>query len=51
MVQVLHVCKQVELIKESKGEAPPIAFLSYEEKTGIQAVGNVAPDLPPIPGK
>lgn len=51
MVQVLHVYKQVELIKESNGEAPPIAFLSYDEKPGIQAIGNVAPDLPPVPGK
>jgi transposase len=29
----------------------PIAILSYDEKPGIQAINNVAPDLPPVPGK
>src|SRR5712692_8481218 len=28
-----------------------IAYLSYDEKPGIQAVGNTSPDLPPVPGK
>jgi len=51
MVQVLPVYQPVEPIKESKGNTPPIAFLSYDEKPGIQAIGNVAPDLPPVPGK
>lgn len=51
MVQILHVYKQVELIKESNSEAPPIAFLSYDEKPGTQAIGNAAPDLPPVPGE
>lgn len=45
-----YVYKQVELIRENKVEAPPIAFLSYDEKPGIQAIGNAAPDLPPVPG-
>lgn len=51
MAQVLHVYKEVELIKQ-KGEATlRIAILSYDEKPGIQAIENVAPDLPPVPGK
>ena len=25
--------------------------LSYDEKPGIQAIGNTAPDLPPVPGR
>ena len=52
MVQVLHVYKQVELWRE-KGVPPPdlVAVLSYDEKPGIQALGNTAPDLPPVPGK
>jgi hypothetical protein len=25
--------------------------LSYDEKPGIQAIGNTAEDLPPVPGK
>lgn len=48
MVQVLCVYKQVALFKE-KGEdvSSMIAILSYDEKPGIQAIGNTAPDLPP----
>jgi transposase len=52
MVQVLHVYKQVEMWRE-KGAQPPdlVAVLSYDEKPGIQALDNTAPDLPPVPGK
>ena len=52
MVQVLHVYKEVEIWRE-KGVPPPdlTAVLSYDEKPGIQALQNTAPDLPPIPGK
>jgi transposase len=50
MVQVLHVYKQVEIWRE-QGVAPPdlVAVLSYDEKPGIQAIANTAPDLPPVP--
>jgi transposase len=53
MRQVLHVYKQVELIKDKEmdGDAPPLTVLSYDEKTGIQAISNVAPELPPVPGR
>ena len=52
MVQVLHVYKQVEIWRE-QGATPPdlVAVLSYDEKPGIQAIQNTAPDLPPVPGK
>ena len=50
MAQVLHVYKEVELIKQND-ESPPFAYLSYDEKPGIQAIENTAQDLPPIPGK
>ena len=52
MVQVLHVYKEVEIWRE-KGAPPPdlVAVLSYDEKPGIQALENTAPDLPPVPGK
>ena len=52
MVQVLHVYKEVEMWRD-KGAPPPdlVAVLSYDEKPGIQALDNTAPDLPPIPGK
>jgi transposase len=51
MVQVLHVYKEVEIWRE-KGAPPPdlVAVLS-DEKPGIQALENTAPDLPPLPGK
>ena len=51
MTQILHVYKQVELIKQMGEEAPPITIVSYDEKPGIQAISGVAPDLPPVPGK
>ncbi len=51
MVQVLHVYKQVDLIKENKADVQGIAYLSYDEKPGIQAIESTSPDLPPIPGK
>src|SRR5712692_1420219 len=31
--------------------AEVIGVLSYDEKPGIQAIENTAPDLPPVPGK
>ena len=52
MAQVLCVYQQVELVRQS-GQAPEaglVAYLSYDEKPGIQALENVAPDLPPVPG-
>jgi transposase len=52
MVQVLHVYKEVEMWRE-KGVPPPdlVAVLSYDERPGIQALDNTAPDLPPVAGK
>jgi len=52
MQQVLCVYKQVELLKAgSPDQASAIAILSYDEKPGIQALKNMAPDLPPVAGK
>jgi len=48
MAQVLHVYKEVELLREKGGDA---VILSCDEKPGIQATANTAPDLPPVPGK
>jgi transposase len=53
MNDVLCVYQQVDLLKR-KGQTdnePPIVVLSYDEKPGIQAIANTAPDLPPVPGK
>jgi transposase len=54
MAQVLYVYKQVEVLREKgqdQGSESLVAILSYDEKPGIQAIENTAPDLPPVPGK
>lgn len=51
MAQVLMVYKEVQIANEkAKGERL-WSVISYDEKPGIQAVGNTASDLPPVPGK
>ena len=54
MAQVLCVYREVALLKETAAaaEAPskPVVVVSYDEKPGIQAIENTAPDLPPKPG-
>ena len=51
MVQVLHVYKEVELLKIKtsleNGREQTVALLSYDEKPGIQAIKNTSPDLMP----
>ena len=52
MAQVLYVYKEVHVLREGgKDPSALVAFLSYDEKPGIQAIGVTAPDLPPVPGK
>jgi transposase len=46
MEDVLIVYKQLEIQLETK-EDNGMVTLSYDEKPGIQAIGNTAPDLPP----
>lgn len=48
MEQVLYVYKEVEMLREKGSDA---VVLSYDEKPGIQAIANTAPDLPPVPGE
>jgi len=55
MAEVLCVYREVKVIKETAAAAkqPPsaaVAFVSYDEKPGIQAIATTAPDLPPEPG-
>lgn len=51
MAQVLHVYKEVRMLREDgKTDGPLRAYVSYDEKPGIQAVGGTAPDRPPKPG-
>ena len=51
MNQVLHVYKQVEIWHQAGAPSELTAVLSYDEKPGIQALENTAPDLPPVPGE
>jgi len=51
MAQVLHVYREVALLREKgAGKDSLLAVLSFDEKPGIQAIENTAPDLPPVPG-
>jgi transposase len=50
MAEVLCVYREVAIIRESESDETNVAILSYDEKPGIQAIGNTAPDLPPRPG-
>jgi len=51
-VIVLHTYKKVELLKKLKndGNDIDITIVSYDEKPGIQAIGNRYPDLNPVEG-
>jgi transposase len=52
MNQVLYVYKEVQLWHQVGEDASAlVAFLSFDEKPGIQAIGVTAPDLPPVPGE
>jgi len=53
MANVLLLYKEVEIQREkgSAGGLEKTAFISYDEKHGLQAIGLTAPDLPPQPGK
>jgi len=50
MADVLCVYREVAILRESEGAETNVAIISYDEKPGIQAIGNTAPDLPPQPG-
>ncbi|MBV8399929.1 MAG: IS630 family transposase [Acetobacteraceae bacterium] len=50
MAEVLCVYREVAVLKENDATEADVAILSYDEKPGIQAIGNTAPDLPPQPG-
>jgi transposase len=51
MAEVLCVYREVAVLRDSDAaESANVAIISYDEKPGIQAIGNTAPDLPPRPG-
>jgi hypothetical protein len=49
MAEVLCVYREVAVSRASKSVASDVAIISYDEKPGIQAIANTAPDLPPKP--
>ena len=54
MREVLLVYQEVALQNQSgaQGITPmPVITVSVDEKPGVQAISNTAPDLPPVPGK
>ena len=52
MAQVLYVYREVQILRLSQEDVSGVvAVLSFDEKPGIQAIGNTAPDLPPRPGE
>jgi transposase len=52
MREVLLVYQEVALQNQNGGGMiPMIITVSVDEKPGLQAVANTAPDLPPVPGK
>jgi transposase len=51
-IQVLYFYKSVNfLLDTGLAELADTVFVSYDEKPGIQAIENTAPDLAPRPGK
>lgn len=55
MAQILVVYKEIQQINHEFRLNPQTernsTTVSYDEKPGIQAIANIAPDLPPVPGK
>lgn len=54
MKEVLMVYQEVMLQNKTaaiSGMTPTVVTVSIDEKPGVQAIENTAPDLPPVPGK
>jgi len=54
MRDVLMVYQEVALQNQQTlpgDAAPPVVTVSVDEKPGVQAIANTAPDLPPVPGR
>jgi transposase len=50
MAEVLCVYREVAILRANEEQETDVAIISYDEKPGIQAIDNTAPDLPPQPG-
>lgn len=51
MAQILIVYKEVQIANETNDSENNWRVISYDEKPGIQAIENIAPELLPVPGK
>jgi transposase len=51
MAEVICIYREVAVLRGYQSEASDVAIISYDEKRGIQAIANTAPDLPPKPGE
>lgn len=51
MAGVIQTYQQAQEARKKAQTHKGIVFLSYDEKPGIQAIANTAPDLPPLPGQ
>lgn len=55
MKEVLMVYQEVMVQNQARsataGMSPTVITVSIDEKPGVQAIENTAPDLPPVPGK
>jgi len=55
MKEVLMVYQEVmvqnKAAEAASGISPTVVTVSIDEKPGVQAIENTAPDLPPVPGK
>ena len=49
MAEVLCVYREVVVLRAAEADTSNVAIISYDEKPGIQAISNTAPDLPPKP--
>jgi len=47
MADVLCVYREVAILRANETAETNVAIISYDEKPGIQAIANTAPDLPP----
>jgi hypothetical protein len=50
MIAVIKTYKKAQAARKNPNKYSGTVFLSYDEKPGIQAIANTAPDLPPVPG-
>ena len=51
MREVLLVYQEVALQNQDGELTPVVVTVSVDEKPGVQAIANTAPDLPPVPGQ